>query len=131
MEKGGRSSNRCVDRHHSGFVCAVSWASKSGQGQEDLRSHRFGLVLHLNVRRVPVDVVVLDKQGNVVRGLKKKDFILKEDGKTQNVVSFDWDGRIDRELHTAKAAFAAGEYIYERAVRRQSAGRSISSISTW
>ncbi len=54
-----------------------------------------GLVLHLNVRRVPVDVVVLDKQGNVVRGLKKKDFILKEDGKVQNVVSFDWmDGSI-------------------------------------
>jgi VWFA-related protein len=49
-----------------------------------------GLVLHLDVRRVPVDVVVLDKKGNPVRGLKKDDFLVKEDGKTQNVLSFDW-----------------------------------------
>lgn len=49
-----------------------------------------GLVLHLNVRRVPVDVVVLNKKGDVVRGLRKEDFSIKEDGKTQQVLSFDW-----------------------------------------
>ena len=46
-------------------------------------------VFRLQVRRVPVDVVVLDKNGNPVRGLKKNDFVVKEDGKTQQVLSFD------------------------------------------
>lgn len=62
--------------------------SNSRKGKKDIPDS--GLVLHLNVRRVPVDVVVLDKQGNVVRGLKKDDFIVKEDGKKQQVLSFDW-----------------------------------------
>jgi VWFA-related protein len=46
-------------------------------------------VFHLQVRRVPVDVVVLDKNGNPVHGLNKDDFIVKEDGKVQHVLSFD------------------------------------------
>jgi len=46
-------------------------------------------VFRLQVRRVPVDVVVLDKDGNPVRGLKKDDFVVKEDGKTQHVLTFD------------------------------------------
>lgn len=46
-------------------------------------------VFRLQVRRVPVDVVVQDKNGNAVRGLKKNDFVVKEDGKTQRVLSFD------------------------------------------
>jgi VWFA-related protein len=46
-------------------------------------------VFRLQVRRVPVDVVVLDKNGNPVRGLKKNDFVVKEDGKAQQVLSFD------------------------------------------
>jgi len=37
-----------------------------------------GYVFRLNVRRVPVDIVVTDKQGNPVRGLTKKDFVVKE-----------------------------------------------------
>ncbi len=69
--------------------------ANSGKDKKTSGAPDSGLVLRLNVRRVPIDVVVLDKQGNPVRGLKKKDFILKEDGKTQNVVSFDWmDGSI-------------------------------------
>jgi len=46
-------------------------------------------IFRLQVRRVPVDVVVLDKDGNPVRGLKKSDFVVKEDGKTQQVLTFD------------------------------------------
>jgi VWFA-related protein len=50
-------------------------------------------VFRLQVRRVPVDVVVLDKAGNPVRGLTRDDFILKEDGKAERVLSFDtFDG---------------------------------------
>lgn len=48
-----------------------------------------GPVLELNVRRVPVDVVVLDRQGNPVRGLTAQDFVVKEDGAEQRIASFD------------------------------------------
>jgi len=46
-------------------------------------------VFRSTVRRVPVDVVVLDKKGNPVLGLKKEDFVIQEDGKKQNILSFD------------------------------------------
>jgi VWFA-related protein len=49
-----------------------------------------GTVLRLEVRRVPLDIVVTDKKGNPVRGLKKDDFIIKEDKKTQKALSFDY-----------------------------------------
>ena len=53
------------------------------------------LVLRVQVRRVPVDVIVLDKQGNPVHGLKKNDFVVKEDDKSQRILTFDWfDGSI-------------------------------------
>ena len=39
---------------------------------------------------VRVDVVVRDKNGNVVKGLKAADFIVSEDGKSQQVTSFDF-----------------------------------------
>jgi VWFA-related protein len=46
--------------------------------------------LHLDVRRVPVDVVVTDKQGNPVRGLWKDDFVVKEDKTPQTILAFDY-----------------------------------------
>ena len=55
-------------------------------------------LLHLDVRRVPIDVVVLDKQGNPVLGLKEQDFQVSEDGKPQSVLSFD-------ETNSSKPSF--------------------------
>jgi VWFA-related protein len=46
--------------------------------------------LRLEVRRVPLDIVVTDKNGNPVRGLKKDDFIIKEDKKTQKALTFEY-----------------------------------------
>ena len=46
-------------------------------------------VIHETTRRVLVDIVVTDEKGNPVRGLKKDDFIVKEDSQTQQIVSFD------------------------------------------
>lgn len=46
--------------------------------------------LTLDVRQVPVDVVVLDEAGNPVKGLKPGDFTVQEDGKQQKVQSFEW-----------------------------------------
>src|SRR5260370_28618556 len=83
-------------------ACVTLFAAAPSQGQANSGKDKkasgvadSGLVLRLNVRRVPVDVVVLDKQGNPVRGLKRSDFMVREDGKIQNVLSFDWmDGSV-------------------------------------
>ena len=40
---------------------------------------------------VRVDVVVRDRNGNIVRGLKAEDFVVTEDGKAQQVTSFDFE----------------------------------------
>ncbi|MGA2652183.1 MAG: VWA domain-containing protein [Terracidiphilus sp.] len=47
-------------------------------------------MLQVQVRRVPVNVVVTDSHGNPVRGLTKDDFVLKEDKTVQNLLSFDY-----------------------------------------
>ena len=46
-------------------------------------------ILRMEVRRVPIDVVVLDKQGNPVKGLTAADFQVKEGGEVQEIKSFD------------------------------------------
>src|SRR5580704_19083508 len=50
------------------------------------------------------NVVVRDKKGNLVRGLKKEDFTVTEDGKRQEISSFDFEN-VD-ELATAGPAEA-------------------------
>jgi VWFA-related protein len=60
-------------------------------GKKDSGTAPQGLVLQLEVRRVPIDVVVTDKDGNPVRGLRREDFIVKEDKKPQTVLSFDYE----------------------------------------
>ena len=46
-------------------------------------------ILRLEVRRIPIDVVVLDRQGNPVKGLTAADFQVKEDNVPQTIKSFD------------------------------------------
>src|SRR5256885_10255129 len=45
----------------------------------------------VNSELVLVNLVVRDKQGNLVRGLKSGDFTVYEDGKQQNISSFDFE----------------------------------------
>jgi VWFA-related protein len=47
------------------------------------------LVIHQNVRRVVVDVVVSDAKGSPVRGLTASDFAIAEDGQPQRIHNFD------------------------------------------
>lgn len=47
------------------------------------------LIIHQNVRRVVLDVVVSDAAGKPVSGLTAGDFAIAEDGKPQHVRSFD------------------------------------------
>lgn len=45
--------------------------------------------LRINSRAVLVDVIVTDESGNPIKGLKKDDFVLKEQGKRQAVSYFE------------------------------------------
>jgi VWFA-related protein len=67
---------------------------------------------------VTVDVVVFDKQGNPVEGLKQSDFTVREDGKGQDVVAFD-----AVSLRDTVAAPAAPQRIATNAARPDAAGR--------
>ena len=60
--------------------------------------------VHVTSELVLVNVVVRDKKGNLVGGLKKDDFTLLEDGKRQTISTFDFEN-VD-ELKTAGAAEA-------------------------
>jgi VWFA-related protein len=91
-------SNPCV-------VLALSWLAVFGSGFSSISAvaqnpasinageKKSEYVLRSTVRRVPVDVVVLDKNGKPVSGLRRDDFVVEEDGRKQTVVSFDvFDG---------------------------------------
>ena len=62
--------------------------------------------LRLNVRTVLVDVVVTDKNGKAIPGLKKEDFQVSEDGKPQTVSFFESNFAADpgTAVSTATAA---------------------------
>src|SRR5713226_7169440 len=60
--------------------------------------------VHVTSELVLVNVVARDKKGNLVRDLKREDFTLLEDGKRQNISTFDFEN-VD-ELATAGPADA-------------------------
>src|ERR1700683_4301967 len=60
--------------------------------------------MHVTSELVLVNVVARDKKGNLIRGLKKEDFTVTEDGKRQQISTFDFEN-VD-ELATAGAAQA-------------------------
>jgi VWFA-related protein len=49
------------------------------------------MTIHQTTHRVLVDVVVTDAKGKPIKGLKKEDFVVKEDGKPQQILSFDFE----------------------------------------
>jgi len=59
-------------------------------GRRDSGSNQPVPLLRLEVNRVPVDVVVTDKNGKPVLGLSKDDFTVTEDKKPQRILSFDY-----------------------------------------
>jgi VWFA-related protein len=62
----------------------VCWLSVSSAAQQPTRP-----VFRSDVNLVVADVVVRDRQGNVVRGLTANDFEVREDNQPQQVVSFN------------------------------------------
>src|SRR5438045_9440145 len=71
-------------------------AQQTGQSESRIR---------VSSELVLVNVVAHDKKGNLVRDLKKGDFTLLEDGKKQEIATFDFEN-VD-ELATAGPAEAA------------------------
>ena len=60
---------------------------------------------------VSVDVVVRDRQGNVVKGLKAEDFEVREDGKPQDVQTFSFQEIAETAATPARKAHIEGHGI--------------------
>ncbi|HKR01285.1 MAG TPA: VWA domain-containing protein, partial [Pyrinomonadaceae bacterium] len=69
-------------------------------------------VLRISTELVQTDVVVVDKQGHFVEGLKPEQFELKVDGKPQPISFFEsvtaWTANEEKQLAAARGAVAAG-----------------------
>ena len=70
------------------FVCAAGTALLAGQNPPPSPPQTQQPTFKLRVDYVEVDVVVADRQGNLVRDLKKEDFQVLEDGKPQAISAF-------------------------------------------
>ena len=77
---------RCVMRRVVAAVLMLAMLPFSALAQEQP-----GFSVKKNVEIVLVNVVVRDKSGNIVRGLKQDDFTVVEDGKQQSLASFDFE----------------------------------------
>src|SRR5215468_10717847 len=66
--------------------------------------------IQVTTELVLVNVVARDKQGNLVRELKKEDFTLFEDGKKQDIIRFDFESVDQAPLgSSATVTGAAGQ----------------------
>jgi VWFA-related protein len=93
-------------------LVSASLLAAQQQAQKDTNSSAPLPVIRETVRRVPVDIVVTDKQGNPVRGLKKEDFTVKEDKKEQAVLSFDYqDGSVPSYVPPKLPALPANTFV--------------------
>ncbi len=71
------------------LITCVALSLGNAQGQAPSPSTSATPVFRANTRLVQVDVVVTDKVGNPINGLKKSDFTVLQDGKTQSVAAFE------------------------------------------
>lgn len=69
-------------------IMVLPYAHKTPWG-ESANAQGGGFRMRVDVELVPVDVVALDKKGVPVPSLKKENFQLLEDGKPQEILSFD------------------------------------------
>lgn len=82
-----RSPKSVIERAFAAVIALalLPWAVAT-QAQDNS-----GFQLKKNVEIVLVNVVVRDKSGNIIRGLKPEDFTVLEDGKPQTLSSFDFE----------------------------------------
>src|SRR5260370_34147491 len=84
-------------------TAAPAMAQQTGQAESRIQ---------VTSELVLVNVVAHDKQGNLVRDLRKGVFTLIEDGKKQEISTFDFEN-VD-QLATAGAADATGSGVASR-----------------
>ena len=96
------------------IVIALVSVTVSGQVQSPVRP-----VFRSGTELVLVNVVVRDKDGNVVRGLTRDDFAVTEDDKPQLVTSFDFE-ELDKVDAAAAAAPEAPRILPQRPAARPS-----------
>ncbi|HVT02906.1 MAG TPA: VWA domain-containing protein [Thermoanaerobaculia bacterium] len=70
------------------LLTLLSPLSVRAQGKPDQQTTVPKLVETVNVRVINVDVVVTDRKGNPIRGLKEDDFQLYENGRLQKITNF-------------------------------------------
>ena len=76
----------------------------NSDNKAELSSRDTGTTFKLRVNLVQVRVVVRDKQGQLVEGLKKEDFLLYDNGKLQAVTTFGVDTLKTRRERAEQAA---------------------------
>ena len=65
--------------------------ARAPQAQQRPASQRPTATFRSSVDLVTVNVVVRDKNGNIVRGLTRDDFTVTEDGRPQTISTFDFE----------------------------------------
>src|SRR5512133_1524126 len=93
MAAAPRTSARVVAVALAGFLATsagIVAQEPAGQRQRPAATFRSSIDL------VTINVVVRDKDGNVVRGLTRDDFTITEDGRPQAITTFDFE-EITRE----------------------------------
>src|SRR5262245_38960771 len=89
----------------AGWIAALTLAASAASiaplsSQTQTRPSTF----RSEVKLVRIDVVVRDKDGNVVRGLTGADFLVAEDGKPQQITSFNFEEITTDPLPTSSPA---------------------------
>lgn len=88
---------------------------------QDLPSQEPAATIRVNTRLVLVDVVVTDKQGHRLTGLKPQDFTLQERGKTQKIAFFSTPQQAQQHAEPAQL----GPGIYSNKPEYRSSGGPI------
>src|SRR5690348_1558466 len=96
--------NKAVAIVAATLLAVSASAQDAPQAPQSPQPQRPQYRVHVTSELVLVNVVVRDKKGDLVRGLKKEDFTLLEDGKRQTISTFDFEN-VD-ELATAGAVEA-------------------------
>ena len=72
------------------LLSAACWlCAAQGAAQEQGSSNQKSDVVRVNTTLVQTDVMVFDKQGGFVDGLKREQFVLKVDGKPRDISFFE------------------------------------------
>lgn len=89
-------------RHVASVVILLATITSPSTGQQNNPTHQQEEKVRLGAQLVQLDVVVTDRSGKIVRGLKRDDFQVLEDGKPQEVGFFGAES-YDQEIALAEA----------------------------